>query len=53
LDKAKAYPFLKKYHADAVAQVEYMNFRTKPRVLDYKDYEIPSTRFFRFNPRTR
>jgi len=50
LDKAKAYPLLKKYHADMVAQVEYMNFRTNPRVLDYKDYEVQLDEEFRFDP---
>jgi hypothetical protein len=50
LDKAKAYPLLKQYHADAVAQVEYLNFRTKPRVLDYQDYEVQLDELFRFNP---
>ena len=50
LDKAKAYPLLKEYHADAVAQVEYMNFRTNPRVLDYKDYEVQLDEVFRFDP---
>ena len=50
LDKAKAYPLLKEYHADAVAQVEYVNFRNNPRVLDYKDYEVQLDEVFRFNP---
>jgi len=50
LDKAKAYPLLKEYHADAVAQVEYMNSRNNPRVLDYEDYEVQLDEVFRFNP---
>jgi hypothetical protein len=50
LDKAKAYPLLKMYHADTVAQVEYMNFRTNPRVLDYNDYEVQLDEVFRFDP---
>jgi hypothetical protein len=49
LDKAKAYPFLKKYHADAVAQVDYVNFSNNPRVLDYRDYEVQLDEVFRFN----
>jgi len=50
LDKAKAYPLLKEYHANAVAQVEYVNFSKNPRVLDYKDYEVQLDEVFRFNP---
>ncbi len=50
LDKAKAYPFLKEYHADAVAQVDYVNFSKNPRVLDYRDYEVQLDEVFRFNP---
>jgi len=50
LDKAKAYPFLKEYHANAVAEVEYVNFSKNPRVLDYRDYEIQLDEVFRFNP---
>ena len=50
LDKAKAYPLLKEYHANAVAQIEYANFSKTPRVLDYKDYEVQLDEVFRFNP---
>ena len=50
LDKAKAYPLLKEYHATIVAQVEYLNFSNKPRVMDYNDYEIRLDEVFRFNP---
>jgi hypothetical protein len=50
LDKAKAYPLLKEYHADAVAQVEYVNFSKNPRVLDYRDYEVQLDEVFRFDP---
>ena len=50
MDKAKAYPLLKEYHANAVAQVEYVNFTKNPRVLDYKDYEVQLDEVFRFNP---
>jgi hypothetical protein len=49
LDKAKAYPLLKQYHANAVAQVEYANFSKTPRVVDYKDYEVQLDEVFRFN----
>jgi len=50
LDKAKAYPLLKEYHANAVDQVEYVNFSKNPRVLDYRDYEVQLDEVFRFNP---
>jgi hypothetical protein len=50
LDKAKAYPLLKEYHANAVAQVEFINFSKNPRVMDYKDYEVQLDEVFRFNP---
>jgi hypothetical protein len=50
LDKAKAYPLLKEYHANAVARVDYVNFSNNPRVLDYKDYEVQLAEVFRFNP---
>jgi hypothetical protein len=50
LDKAKAYPLLKEYHANTVAQVEYANFSKNPRVMDYKDYEVRLDEVFRFNP---
>ena len=50
LDKAKAYPLLKEYHANTVAQVEYANFTKNPRVMDYKDYEVRLDEVFRFNP---
>ncbi len=50
LDKAKAYPLLKEYHADAVAQVDYINFSKTPRVLDFRDYEIQLDEVFRFDP---
>ena len=49
LDKAKAYPLLKEYHANAVTQVEYANFSKTPRVVDYKDYEVQLDEVFRFN----
>jgi hypothetical protein len=50
LDKAKAYPLLKAYHPDVVAQVDYANFGGNPRALNYKDYEIQLDDVFRFNP---
>lgn len=50
LDKAKAYPFLKTYHPEAVAQVEYRSYAKEPKVMDYHDYEIQLEEAFRFNP---
>jgi hypothetical protein len=50
LDKAKAYPLLKEHHPEAVAQVEYINYAQKPRVMDYKSYEVQIDEVFRFNP---
>jgi hypothetical protein len=49
LDKAKAYPLLKAYHPNTVAQVEYASLAKNPRVMDYKDYEIQLDEVFRFN----
>lgn len=50
LDKAKAYPILKTYQPEVVAQVEYVNYAKNPRVVDYGDYEIQLEEAFRFNP---
>ncbi len=50
LDKAKAYPLLKAHHPEAVAQVEYINYTQKPRVMDYKNYDVQIDEAFRFNP---
>lgn len=50
LDKAKAYPLLRAYHPNAVAQVDYINFSKNARVMDYKDYEVQLDELFRFNP---
>ena len=50
MDKAKAYALLKEYHANVVAEVEYVNFSKNPRVLNYRDYEIQLDEVFRFNP---
>ena len=49
LDKAKAYPLLKEHHPEAVAQVEYINYAQKPRVMDYKSYEVQIDEVFRFD----
>jgi hypothetical protein len=50
LDKAKAFPLLKQYHPESVAQVEYANYVTKRKVMDYKTYEVQIEEAFRFDP---
>jgi hypothetical protein len=50
LDKAKAYPLLKAYHSETVAQVEYRNFEKEPRILDCTNYAVKIDEAFRFNP---
>ena len=50
LDKAKAFPLLKKQHPDAVANVQARTFGDKPQVTDFDDYEIRIEEVFRFNP---
>lgn len=50
LDKAKAFPLLKKQHADAVANAEARTFGDAPQVTDFNDYEIRIEEVFRFNP---
>jgi hypothetical protein len=49
LDKAKAFPLLKKQHREAVADAEARTFGDKPRVTDFNDYEIRIEEVFRFN----
>jgi len=50
LDKAKAYPILKAYHPETVAQVEYLAYAKTPRIIDCGDYDIQLEEVFRFNP---
>jgi hypothetical protein len=50
LDKAKAFPLLKKQQPDAVAGAEARTFSDKPLVTDFNDYEIRIEEAFRFNP---
>ena len=50
LDKAKAYPVLKAYHPEAVAQVDYRNYEKEPRILDCTNYAVKIEEVFRFNP---
>ena len=49
LDKAKAFPVLKKQHAEAVADAAARTFGDKPQVTDLNDYEIRVEEVFRFN----
>jgi hypothetical protein len=50
LDKAKAFPLLKKQQPDAVANAEARTFADKPQVTDFNDFEIRVEEVIRFNP---
>jgi len=50
LDKAKAFPLLKKQQPEVVAGAEARTFGDKPQVTDFNDYEIRLEEVFRFNP---
>ena len=50
LDKAKAFPLLKKQQPDAVAGAEVRTFGDKPQITDFNDYEIRIEEVFRLNP---
>jgi hypothetical protein len=49
LDEAKAYPLLKAYHADVVAQVAYRNYDKEPRIVDCTNYAVQINEAFRFD----
>jgi len=49
LDKAKAFPILKKQHHESVAGVEARTFFDKPQVTDFSDFEIQIDEVFRFD----
>lgn len=49
LDKAKAFPLLKKQHPEAVDGDEARTFGDKPQITDFNDYEIRIDEIFRFN----
>ncbi|MGH7977216.1 MAG: hypothetical protein ACREC8_11215 [Limisphaerales bacterium] len=49
LDKAKAYPLLKAYHSEAVAQVDYRNYEREPRIVDCTNYAVSIKEAFRFD----
>lgn len=50
LDKAKAFPLLKKQQPEAVAGAEARTFGDEPQITDFDDYEIRIEEVFRFNP---
>ncbi len=50
LDKAKAFPLLKKQHPEAVAGAQARTFGDPPQVTDFDEYEIRLDEVFRFNP---
>jgi hypothetical protein len=50
LDKAKAFPLLKKQQPDAVAGAEARTFGDEPQITDFNDSEIRIEEVFRFNP---
>ncbi|HEX3627094.1 MAG TPA: hypothetical protein VH280_16920 [Verrucomicrobiae bacterium] len=50
LDKAKAYPLLKAFHPEAVANVEYATYPKKSATVEYKLYAVTIDEGFRFNP---
>ncbi|MBK9140545.1 MAG: hypothetical protein IPM17_17625 [Verrucomicrobia bacterium] len=50
LDKAKAFPLLKKQQPDAVAGADARTFGDEPQITDFNDYEIRIEEVFRFNP---
>ena len=50
LDKAKAYPLLRAYHPEAVADVDYRNYEREPRIVDCTNYAVRIEEAFRFNP---
>lgn len=50
LDKAKAFPILKKQQPDTVAGAEARVFGDEPQITDFNDFEIRIEEVFRFNP---
>ena len=50
LDKAKAFPLLKKQHPEAVADATVKAFGDHPQITEFADYEIRLEGLFRFNP---
>lgn len=50
LDKAKAFPLLKKQQPEAMVGAEARAFGDQPQITDFNDYEIRVEEVFRFNP---
>jgi hypothetical protein len=50
LDEAKAYPLLRAYHPEAIADVDYRNYEREPRIVDCTNYAVRIAEVFRFNP---
>jgi hypothetical protein len=50
LDRAKAFPLLRKQQPEAVAGAEARVFGDQPQITDFNDYEIRVEEVFRFNP---
>jgi hypothetical protein len=50
LDKAKAYPLLRAYHPEAVADVDYRNYGREPLTVACTNYAVRLEEAFRFNP---
>ena len=49
LDKAKAFPLLKRHHPDVVSDVDFVAYGNKPSISDFNDYEIRLDEAYRFN----
>ena len=48
LDKAKAYPFLKEHHPNAVIDVKHIDLKKKPQISKHDGFEIHVQEVFRF-----
>ena len=49
LDKAKAFPLLKRDQPDVVSDVDVVTYSGKPKISDFNDYEIRLEEAYRFN----
>jgi len=49
LDKAKAFPLLKRHHPDVVDDVDFVAYGNKPSISDFNDFEIRLEEAYRFN----
>ena len=50
LDKAKAYPFLKKHHPNTLLETKHTDHRQSPKIIKQDDFEIHIEEVFRFEP---